>query len=341
MSSLGLLLFASLLVSALLTGAMRHYALKKQLMDVPNERSSHTAPTPRGGGVAIAATFLCGVFVLWLTGIVPYTVSSALMGAGALVAAVGFLDDRSHIPARWRLVTHFAAAAWALFWLGGTPPIEFINSYVVLGSFGTVMFAFCLVWLLNLYNFMDGIDGVAGVQAVTVCAGAAALYWVAGGDSEAMVVRQHMALALLLACSTAGFLLWNFPPAKIFMGDVGSGFVGITLGMLSLHAAHANATLAWAWVILLGVFIVDATLTLLRRLLQGEKVHQAHRSHAYQRAALRFGAHLPVTLAIGTINVCWLLPLALLVASGRLNGLAGVVIAYLPLITLAMHLGRR
>lgn len=339
MSVLWLLLPAALLMSVLSTGAMRHYALKRQLMDMPNERSSHTAPTPRGGGVAIVAVFLGGLFVLWLTDTVSGAISLALVGAGALVAAVGFLDDHSHIPARWRLLAHFAAAAWALFWLNGAPPTELAGIHITPGPVGAVVFAFCLVWLLNLYNFMDGIDGIAGVQAVTVCAGAAVLYWVAGADGDATALQQHTSLALLLACATAGFLLWNFPPAKIFMGDAGSGFVGITLGMLSLHAAHADATLLWAWAILLGVFIVDATTTLLRRLLWGEKAHQAHRSHAYQRAARRFGAHLPITLAIGTINVCWLLPLALLVVTNRLNDLTGVVVAYLPLITLAMHLG--
>lgn len=337
MSALWWLLPLTLLASALLTGAMRQYAIRRQLMDVPNARSSHSLPTPRGGGVAVVLCFLGGLLVLWRTGMVSDAAAIALAGAGALVAAVGFIDDHGHIPARWRLLAHFAAAAWALLWLGGAPAIELAGITIAPGWAAAVMTAFGLVWLLNLYNFMDGIDGIAGVQAVSVCIGAAVLYRVAGSGDDGATLLQHAALALLLACAAAGFLLWNFPPAKIFMGDAGSGFTGITLGVLSLHAAHADAALLWAWVILLGVFVMDATVTLLRRLLRGEKVYQAHRSHAYQRAARRFGAHRPVTLAVGAINLCWLLPLGLLVATGRLDGMTGVAMAYLPLLALALY----
>jgi len=139
----------------------------------------------------------------------------------------------------------------------------------------------------------------------------------------------------MLAAAVLGFLLWNFPPARIFMGDAGSGFLGIVLGVLSLQAAWTNPLLLWAWLILLGVFIVDATLTLLRRLLRGEKVYEAHRSHAYQYASRRFGRHLPVTMAVAALNLVWLLPLAMLVAVGWLDGLLGVLVAYAPLVVLA------
>jgi Fuc2NAc and GlcNAc transferase len=142
--------------------------------------------------------------------------------------------------------------------------------------------------MLNLYNFMDGIDGIASVEAICACLGASVLYWLSGLD--ALIWGP-----LLLAASVAGFLYWNFPPARIFMGDAGSGFLGIVLGGLSLQAAWVSEPMLWAWLILLGVFIVDATFTLFRRLLRGEKVYEAHRSHAYQFASRRFGKHLPVT----------------------------------------------
>jgi Fuc2NAc and GlcNAc transferase len=183
--------------------------------------------------------------------------------------------------------------------------------------------------MLNLYNFMDGIDGIAGVEAVTVCTGGFLLYWV--ND----VPGQGWPLVLLIA-GVAGFLFWNFPPAKIFMGDAGSGFLGIALGVLSLQAAWISAEMLWAWLILLGVFIVDATFTLLRRLIRGDKVYEAHRSHAYQFAARRFGRHLPITLAVAMINVFWLLPVALCVVLYRLDGAAALTIAYLPMIVLAI-----
>jgi Fuc2NAc and GlcNAc transferase len=176
---------------------------------------------------------------------------------------------------------------------------------------------------------MDGIDGIASVEAICVCLGGAALYLLAGQTALA-------ALPLLLGAAVAGFLYWNFPPARIFMGDAGSGFLGIVLGTLSLQAGWVAPELFWSWVILLGVFVCDATFTLIRRLLRGDKVYEAHRSHAYQYASRQFGRHLPVTLAVGAINLFWLLPIALLVGLQKVDGVVGVLVAYLPLIALAM-----
>lgn len=317
-------------VSLLLTAGLRRYALARSLMDVPNARSSHTVPTPRGGGVAIVLSFLLGLPLLAVVGMVPWAVCFALLGAGSAVALIGFLDDHGHIAARWRLLAHFSAAAWALAWLGGMPPVALLGLTVDLGGFGYGVAALYLVWLLNLYNFMDGIDGIAGVEAICVCLGGALLYLAAGQADLA-------AAPLLLAAAAAGFLYWNFPPAKIFMGDAGSGFLGIVLGILSLQAGRAAPQLFWAWLILLGVFVVDATLTLLRRLVRGERVYEAHRSHAYQYASRQFGRHLPVTVAVAAINLAWLLPVATAVVLKGLDGVTGLVIAYLPVAALALR----
>jgi Fuc2NAc and GlcNAc transferase len=156
------------------------------------------------------------------------------------------------------------------------------------------------------------------------------------GAPEA-AVAVDFALPALLAAATLGFLVWNFPPAKIFMGDAGSGFLGLMLAALSLQAAVLRPVLFWCWVVLLGVFVVDATVTLIRRLLRGERVYEAHRSHAYQHAAIAFGAHRPVTLAVAAINVCWLLPWALAIAAGWVAGVVGLVLAYVPLVALALR----
>jgi Fuc2NAc and GlcNAc transferase len=144
---------------------------------------------------------------------------------------------------------------------------------------------------------------------------------------------------LALAAATTGFFFWNFPPARIFMGDAGSGFLGMMLGVLSLQAAWAAPQLLWSWLILLGVFVVDATVTLVCRTLRGERVYEAHRSHAYQHAARRAGRHLPVTLATAAINVLWLFPIALWVGTGALDGGLGVLLGYAPLILVALRLG--
>jgi len=317
------------LVAALLTGALRRYALARSLLDIPNARSSHSVPTPRGGGLAIVLSFLVALPLAALGGWVAWPLAWALLGAGAGIALLGFLDDHGHIAARWRLLGHFAGAAWVLWWLGGLPAVAVLGGTLDLGWLGHVLAAVYLVWVLNLYNFMDGIDGIASVEALCVCLGGAGLYLLL--DQPGLAVPPGV-----LACAVAGFLYWNFPPARIFMGDAGSGFLGIVLGALSLQAAWVAPQLLWSWIILLGVFIVDATWTLLRRLLRGDKVYEAHRSHAYQYASRQFGRHLPVTLAVGALNVLWLFPVAFLVGTGRLDGLVGVALAYLPLLAIAV-----
>ncbi len=317
-----------------LTGLLRRYALACSLLDIPNARSSHLVPTPRGGGVAIVVSFLLALSLFAGMGLIVWPLAWALLGAGAGIAVQGFLDDHGHIAARWRLLGHFAAAIWALFWLGGLPPVVMFGFTVDLGWLGHVLAAVYLVWLLNLYNFMDGIDGIASVEAIFVCSGGALFYILFGtaGSTQTM----EFVVPLILAAAVAGFLFWNFPPARIFMGDAGSGFLGITLGVLSLQAAWVAPQLLWSWLILLGVFVVDATFTLLRRLLRGDRVYEAHRSHAYQYASRRFGGHLSVTLAVTALNLLWLLPIALWVVCGGVDGLIGLVIAYAPLIGLAI-----
>lgn len=257
----------------------------------------------------------------------------ALFGAGFGIATIGFLDDHGHIAARWRLLGHFAAASWILYWLGGFPPLLLLGTTLDMGWFGHILAAIYLVWMLNLYNFMDGIDGIAGIEAITVCLGGVLLLFCLGKglDNEGIWVLAVLASAVL------GFLIWNFPPAKIFMGDAGSGFLGVVLGALSVKAAWVAPELFWSWLILLGIFVVDATFTLLRRLLRGDRIYEAHRSHAYQYASRYFGRHLPVTLGVFFINVLWLFPFALAVGLGMVDALLGVFVAYLPLILIAVR----
>lgn len=316
--------------SLALTYVLRRYALAHSLIDLPNARSSHSIPIPRGGGVAIVISFLATLPLLVMVDALAWSTMWALLGAGFFIALVGFLDDHGHIAARWRLLAHFLGSGWALLWLGGLPPMVIFGFDFELGWLGYILAALYLVWLLNLYNFMDGIDGIASIEAICVCLGGALLYLLRG---ELVVAVTP----LLLAAAVAGFLFWNFPPARIFMGDAGSGFLGIVLGVLSLQAAWIAPQLFWSWLILLGVFIVDATWTLFRRLLRGDKVYEAHRSHAYQYASRQLGKHLPVTLAVGALNFVWLLPIALWVGFGGVDGVLGLLLAYLPLIWLTVR----
>jgi Fuc2NAc and GlcNAc transferase len=334
----GYIFLIALISAAVLTGLLRRYALAYRLIDIPNARSSHNSPTPRGGGLSIVIVFLPGLPVLSGMGVLAPEAMWAIFGAGASVALMGFLDDHGHISARWRLLAHFIGAAWGLYWLGGLPPLLFSFPGSSLGAhtidpgwLGQILGMFYLVWLLNLYNFMDGIDGLASIEAITVCLGGVLLY-LSGSEAIGLWVAP-----VLLAMAVAGFLFWNFPPARIFMGDAGSGFLGIVLGLFSIQAAWIAPQFFWSWLILLGVFIVDATWTLFRRFLRGEKIYEAHRSHAYQYASRYYGSHKTVSLVIGVINVCWLTPLALWVGLAGLNALLGLVLAYLPLILLAIY----
>lgn len=315
-----------------LTGRFLRYALARDFLDIPNVRSSHAVATPRGGGVAIVLATLIALPVLGTMGALTWRQAIGLFGGGSVVALLGFRDDQSHIAPRWRLLGHFAAAVWVLVCLGGLPPLPIFGLVLEMGWFGHGLSALYLVWLLNLTNFMDGIDGIAGVEAITASFGGALLYVITVPGSPWWLVP------IVLASATQGFLLWNWPPAKIFMGDTGSGFLGLMLAALSLQAGWVEPNLFWGWVILLGAFVVDATVTLLRRMARRDRFYEAHRSHAYQHAAQRWAAHRPVTLAFGLINLCWLLPVALLVAVGSLDGLLGVLIAYAPLLAAALWL---
>lgn len=324
------LLAAVFIVSWGLTFVLRRYALAKSLMDIPNERSSHVVPTPRGGGVAIVMSFVLALPALYSAGLLEFNLFCGLLGSCLLVALIGFADDHGHIAARWRLLGHFLAAIWALYWMGGMAPVSIFGMGIQLGWAGSVLAAIYLVWMLNLYNFMDGIDGIASVQAIFVCLAGCVISLMAGNQSVLFV-------SLFLASAVAGFLLWNFPPARIFMGDAGSGFLGVVLGVLSLYVAWSNSALLWSWLILLSVFTVDSTVTLLRRLVRGEKIYQAHRSHAYQYAARHFASHKVVTLAVTCINVFWVFPMACLVAKDYLDGFTGLIVTSLPLVFLAFR----
>ncbi len=319
--------------AAALTGVFVRYASERALLDIPNARSSHVVPTPRGGGMAIVVTTVAALVVAALAGALTSRDAAGLAGAGTLVALIGFADDHVRIPAGWRLLGHFVAAAWLVWWIGAIPPLR-LAGWSANPGWGLVLVAVVyVVWMLNLTNFMDGIDGIAAVEAITVSLGGAVLY-----VSRAPATTQLLPL-VVLASATLGFLVWNWPPARIFLGDSGSGFLGIMLAGFSLLAARVSEPLFWGWLILAGVFIVDATVTLIRRFIRRERVHEAHRSHAYQHAAVRLRSHKRVTLAVAAINIVWLLPIAWLTAAGPLPGLAGLSIAYAPLAIIALWLG--
>lgn len=285
---------AAFLTSAALAGLIRRYALRHALLDLPNERSAHSAPTPRGGGLAVVLVVLLAVAALAGGGRLSPAVATAL-GGGGVVAVAGWLDDRRGLPAPVRLAAHAAAAAWALYWLGGLPSLTLGTGTADLGRAGWLVGTLAIVWGINLYNFMDGIDGLAGGVAVTV-----------GLISAGLLIERAPALALvalLASAAAAGFLVWNWPPARLFLGDVGSGFLGFLFATLAVASERSRALPAVLWLLLLGPFVADATLTLLRRMWRGDRWYAAHRSHAYQRATQAGWSHRRVTTAVLGVNL--------------------------------------
>jgi Fuc2NAc and GlcNAc transferase len=353
-----------------LTYLIRRYALAKSLIDIPNARSSHSIPTPRGGGLSVVIMVLLPLLLLSIMSaintsgwqvdentsvrVVDKNGGNGLAALLALfaVAGIGFWDDHKHIPARWRLLVHSGAAALVLWSMSSLPTISIFGFSMENQGLLGCLYLFGLVWLINLYNFMDGIDGIASIEAITVALSAAALLFFRGHTETSI-------LPVIFASAMAGFLVWNFPHAKIFMGDACSGFLGLILGWFALATVELEpfsgfptvAINIWSWIILLAVFITDATFTLIKRILNKEVWYEAHASHAYQHYArklthdfqqqgyehrdARTKSHRRVNLMMTLINVFWLLPLAAVATFYPYWAFVLTVIAYLPLIFMA------
>lgn len=296
----GLTIFSA---SFLLVYLTRQIALKKNIMDVPNERSSHHAPTPRGGGLGVTIVFYAALFFLWHSDRVSTDVMLSLLG-GIFIAIVGYCDDLFGVKAKWRALVHLFSACWALYFL---PHHDFYFFGVLTIHTGYIFFAiaaFVMVWFTNMYNFMDGIDGLAGTEAIFVSLVAGCVLFSAGIVGVAMI-------CFAITFSVMGFLCLNWPPAKIFMGDVGSGFLGFIFAdlMWITNSFHSIPFLFW-W-ILLGVFITDASCTLIHRMLQKKNWRDAHREHAYQRLVQSGFSHKQVTLCVFLVNLLICLPVSL------------------------------
>ena len=296
-----LVVVAGMLSTLALTRLVLWQALRSGMLDVPNVRSSHKVPTPRGGGLAIAITILSGsVLSCWLR-FTDATTMAAPLAMGAIVAAIGYMDDKRGLSAATRFAVHLAASVVTVTTLlfatttrGTIEPVSWaVAGVLVLG----------IAWSINLFNFMDGIDGIAASEALFVAASGAAFAFLS--DHHGLFT-----ILLLTASASAGFLVWNWPPAKIFMGDVGSGFLGFWLGAMMVALYLSGVVSIWTSAILAAAFIADSTTTLLRRLLRGEQWYEAHRTHAYQRLAVKWGSHTKVTSLLWLLNVLVLLPLA-------------------------------
>ncbi len=290
-----------LVVSLSGTGLIRKIALLKSVLDHPIERSSHQIPTPTGGGIAIAFAFYVGLLVLVYADEFDL-LEIQVLSAGVVLALIGFLDDLNHLDFRWRIVVHFCMGLFVSLFLRDMPDVQVGAFQINMGILSVPITVLTLVWATNLYNFMDGTDGLAGSECCFVALAATGFLVLAGETSLALIC-----LVLFAAC--AGFLFWNWAPAKIFMGDTGSGFLGFVLASIAFLSIYNGSMSLWTWLLLPGVFIADATLTVGKRMLSGERWYQAHCTHGYQHMAKIHG-HKKVALGVLFINLVWLLPLA-------------------------------
>ena len=285
------------LVSWLGVGRFVDWAVRRQILDRANPRSLHQNPTPRGAGLVIVAVTLGGT---WLHHLLSPQVGRpgpllAYTAGGVLVATVSWYDDRFGVRAWLRLAVHFLAAALVLFGIGYWQVITlpFVGTFD-LGWFGAVVSFVWVVGLINTFNFMDGIDGIAGMQAIIAGTAWAILGWQISSP-------ETTAIGLLLAAGSAGFLYYNWPPARVFMGDVGSTFLGYSLAVLPLVASTTVNWTAVIAVLLVWPFLCDGFFTFLVRLIQGENVLEAHRRHLYQRLVLGGHGHRAVTLVYSAL----------------------------------------
>ena len=345
------------------TEITRRYAIK-YLLDHPNARSAHQTPTPRGGGLGIVICFLLGLLGLSLINELDSILSINLFFCSGAIAFIGWLDDHYNLSAKIRLITHFSASLSFLIIL--FLPASFFNgfeysAFILLALFITlIMLTSCMVYFLNLFNFMDGIDGIAAMEAIFL------------GCTFILFTNNYSSnLGLLLVCSSCGFCYFNWPKAKIFMGDVGSGFIGFVLAALAIINLKDNLIMdknnfailfeqvlcnLSIFLILSAAFWLDTSLTLIYRLMRKQSPLKAHSEHAYQHLSRYFHAkisstdstknsniwtklgqnkpHQAVVLIYLFINLFWLLPIALACSQAWLNHFLGLIIACLPLAVL-------
>jgi UDP-N-acetylmuramyl pentapeptide phosphotransferase/UDP-N-acetylglucosamine-1-phosphate transferase len=280
------------LLTTLATGCALFWLRRRSILDHPNERSSHVMPTPRGGGLAVVPVVLLAWIVASVLGVAPHTTLVAVAGA-AFLGYVSWRDDRGGVRIAYRLLAQFAAIGVGLALL---PGVGHVFSGLLPPTVDIAASAILWVWFVNLFNFMDGIDGLTAVETLALGAGVALVAFV-GNDYQ----TGALPLGITLAAAALGFLPWNWQPARLFLGDVGSVPIGYLGGWLLLGLAARGA---WAPALIIPLYyLVDASLTLVYRAIRLRPVWQAHREHAYQRAVALGRSHAGVATRILAADV--------------------------------------
>lgn len=284
-----LIIALTLALSFALTALVRRYAVRRGVLDLPNERSSHSAPTPRGAGLAIVLASVAGLLLLAIFRVTELR-SVLVLGSGMLVvAAIGWLDDHASVPPRVRLTVHTVAAVLTVVALRGLPALRVGAGAVHLGAFGALVAVLGIVWSINLFNFMDGIDGLAGTMGAMGFA-AYAVASACGVQASPAGIRSAPAFAAL-AAAMLPFLAVNLPPARMFLGDVGAVPLGYLAAAFGAAGVGEKLWAPWFPVLVFLPFVADASLTLARRIARGERLWEGHRGHYYQRLAQLCAGH--------------------------------------------------
>ncbi|MDB5473447.1 MAG: glycosyl transferase family 4 [Devosia sp.] len=327
MTMLGLagLCLMTALLSWWLTFWIQKNAVALGLVQHPNYRSSHLVPTPSGGGLGIVCAMLLAAGLLGLVGaVVLLPILVCLMA----IAGLGLADDLHDLPAVMRFAVQGVVVA-GLIWSGGAlPPLALAPGLAISGAILAIVILVAGLWWLNLFNFMDGIDGLAASQAIIILLGFCLIWWT---TAETALEAPIVWLALLAASATLGFIQRNWPPARIFMGDAGSNALALIIFAIAMFSLADGRVAYQTWLILVSVFVTDATLTLLRRTARGERPWHAHRRHAYQQLS-RIWGHQRVTLVYGAATLFWALPIAVIAQHNAAWAWPLVALAYGPLV---------
>ncbi|HZK60428.1 MAG TPA: glycosyltransferase family 4 protein, partial [Anaerovoracaceae bacterium] len=259
---------------------------KKKILDIPNERSSHLLPTPSGGGAAIVIAWYIGISILFFYGEVNRDLYFALL-SGILLATISLIDDVFNIKPLIRLIVQTITVVISFILLKGIQPVFSIGTIFNIILYPVTIIG--IIWFINLFNFLDGIDGYASVEAISL---GFALFFFTGNS-----------ISLVLIASVAGFLIWNWPNAKIFMGDVGSTQLGFIIAVLGIYFHNEHKFQIINLLILSAPFWFDATLTLYRRWRNKEHLSQAHRKHIYQRLVQSGFSHLKIDIFLSLLNL--------------------------------------
>jgi Fuc2NAc and GlcNAc transferase len=305
-------------------------AVKFDIVANPNFRALHQKSIPRGGGVIFAVVFSCSIFLLWIFNFIPFKLFTIFGIGGFFVTSFGFVDDVIDITALKKLFTQLFISTITFFclyedivkvfdWL----PVIFVFIFVII----------FLVWMINAYNFIDGIDGMAATGAIFISGASALIILLTNGAFEIIII------SLLLMTCVGAFIIFNWPPASIFMGDSGSIFLGYFFGVLILYTTFTGSISYWTWIIIFGYYIADTSLTLIIRLIIVKKWYRAHRSHAYQNLARISNNHLKVTMGVLIYNLIWLLPLALMSVKFPNVAIIFTLVAIIPAVMVSYKFG--